>query len=262
MSALDPRLGIRPAADVEAELDEELRFHLDMRREEYEASGATADEADRRALRKFGDVSFIRAQALTIDQRLNRRAARAETMSALLQDVRYALRTIRLTPAFTAVATLTLALGIGVTTVMFSVVDGILLRPLPYASADRLVSLNEIQETGAEIPTSYPEYLLWKEQSKTLLADLGAWFQAQTPLSGSGEAEMLQGERISVNLPAVLGVTPLLGRTFRPEEESSSGEAVVMISEGLWRRRFASDSGIIGRALTLAGRPFTVIGVF
>ena len=262
MSASDPRRGIRRAADVEAEVDEELRFHLDMRREEYEATGAPADEAGRRALRKFGDVSFIRAQTLTIDQRLYRRAARAETMSALVQDVRYALRTVRLTPGFTAVATLTLALGIGVTTVMFSVVDGVLLRPLPYASADRLVSLSEIQETGAEIPASFPEYLLWKEQSRSVLADLGAWFQAQMPLSGVGEAEMLPGERISVNLPAMLGITPLLGRTFRPEEESESAEPVVMISEGLWRRRFASDSAVIGRVLTLAGRPFTVIGVF
>src|SRR5688572_8912275 len=262
MSALDPRLGIRPAADVEAELDEELRFHLDMRREEYEASGATADEADRRALRKFGDVSFIRAQALTIDQRLNRRAARAETMSALLQDVRYALRTIRLTPAFTAVATLTLALGIGVTTVMFSVVDGVLLRPLPYASAEQLVSLSEIQESGDETPSAYPEYLLWKEQSRAVLSELGTRFQAQTTLSGSGEAEMLPGERMSANLPTMLGVTPLLGRSFRPEEELASAELVVMISEGLWRRRFAADSTIIGRALTLGGRPATVIGVF
>jgi predicted permease len=252
----------RRATDIEAELDEELRFHLDMRREEYEASGATPDEAGRRALRKFGDVSFIRAEALTIDQRLNRRAARAETMSALLQDVRYALRTIRLTPAFTAVATLTLALGIGVTTVMFSVVDGVLLRPLPYASAERLVSLSEFQETGGEIPAAFPEYLLWKEQSRSVLSELGAWFQAQTPLSGSGEAEMLQGERMSANLPAMLGVTPLLGRSFRSEEELASAEPVVMISEGLWRRRFAADSTIIGRPLTLGGRPFTVIGVF
>ena len=252
----------RRTTEIESELDEELRFHLDMRREEYEATGATPDEAGRRALRKFGDVSFIRAEALTIDQRLNRRAARAETMSTLLQDARYALRTIRLTPGFTAVATLTLALGIGVTTVMFSVVDGVLLRPLPYTSPDRLVALSENQEAGGETPAAYPEYLLWKEQSRSVLSDLGAWFQAQTALSGAGEAEMLQGERMSANLPAILGVTPLLGRSFRPEEELASAELVVMISEGLWRRRFAADSSIIGRTVTLAGRPATVIGVF
>ena len=97
---------------------------------------------------------------------------------------------------------------------------------------------------------------------ESVLSELGAWFQAQTALSGSGEAEMLPGERISANLPAMLGVTPLLGRSFRPEEESASAELVVMISEGLWRRRFAADSSIIGRSLTLAGRPATVIGVF
>jgi putative ABC transport system permease protein len=251
-----------PKGDIEAELDEELRFHLERRREEYEDSGATPDEARGRALRKFGDVSYIRAETLTIDQRLNRRAARAEAMSALLHDIRYALRTIRLTPGFTTVATLTLALGIGVTTVMFSVVDGILLRPLPYASGDRLVSLREIQETSGETPAAFPEYLLWKEQSRPVLSDVAAWFQAQTPLSGSGEAEMLQGERMSANLPAMLGVTPLVGRSFRPEEESTTSEPVIMISEGLWRRRFAADSAIIGRVLTLGGRPATVIGVF
>ena len=262
MTTPDRRRQARRGPDIEADLDEELRFHLDMRREEYEATGATPDEAGRRALRRFGDVSFIRAEALTIDQRLNRRAARAETMSALFQDVRYAMRTIRLTPGFTAIATLTLALGIGVTTVMFSVVDGVLLRPLPYASADRLVSVSEFQGTGGEIPAAFPEYVLWKEQSRTVLSDLAAWFQAQTALSGSGEAEMLQGERMSANLPAMLGITPLLGRSFRPEEESPSSEVVVMISEGLWHRRFAADSGVIGRVLTLAGRPATVIGVF
>ena len=262
MTTPDPRRKPRRAAEIEAELDEELRFHLDMRRDEYEATGATPDEAGRRALRKFGDVSFIRAQALTIDQRLNRRAARAETMSSLLQDVRYALRTIRLTPGFTAIATLTLALGIGVTTVMFSVVDGVLLRPLPYASAEQLVSLTENQESGGETPAAFPEYVLWKEQSRSVLSDIGAWFQAQTSLSGTGEAEMIQGERMSANLPALLGVSPLLGRSFRPEEDAPSAEAVVMISEGLWRRRFASDSTIVGRVLTLAGRPVTVIGVF
>ena len=104
MTAPDPHRKPRRAAEIEAELDEELRFHLDMRRDEYQRSGATPDEAGRRALRKFGDVSFIRAEALIIDQRLNRRAARAETMSALLQDVRYAFRTIRLTPAAFAAA--------------------------------------------------------------------------------------------------------------------------------------------------------------
>jgi len=248
--------------DPEAELDREIRFHLDKRIEEYLARGATPDQARRRALRKFGDLSEIRAEALSIDQRRYRREARADTMSALFSDVRYAFRSIRLSPGFSAMVAFTLALGIGATTVMYSVVDGVLLSPLPYPAADRLVALSDVQNSQDVTPNSYPEYLDWKERGAQVLSEVGAWFQAGAALTGAGEAEQVFGERMSANLPGMLGTTPLLGRSFQAADELLSSDRVVMLSEGLWRRRFGADPRISGRVLTLNGLPHTVIGVF
>jgi hypothetical protein len=227
-------------ASPEAELDAEIQFHLEQRSAEYLARGATPDEARRRALRKFGDVLEIRLEALSIDQRRYRREHRANLMSAVASDIRYALRSIRLSPGFSATVALTLALGIGATTVMYSLVDGVLLRPLPYPAADRLVTLSDVQGDQAGLPGSYPEYLDWKERGGQVFSELGAWFQAGASLTGAGDPERIFGERMSANLPGLLGVAPLLGRGFQPSDDLPSSDRVVMVSEGLWRRRFGS----------------------
>lgn len=248
--------------DAVADIDEELRFHLELRIAEYIAQGTPPDEARQRALRRFGDVHDIRAETLLIDQRRQRRHTRADRMSALLQDLRFAVRAIRLAPGFASIVTLTLALGIGAATVMYSIVDGVLLRPLPYAEPQRLLALSDGQNSLSPNPASYPEFLDWKERSSTVFSEVGAWFQATAALTGEGPAETLLGERISANLPAMLGVQPLVGRGFAPDEEAGPGERVVMLSETFWHRRFAADSGVIGRSLTLNGLPHTVIGIF
>jgi predicted permease len=243
-----------------SDLDEEIRFHLDERTEEYAAAGA--DDARERALRKFGDVAHIRAETITIDERLHRRTARADTMTALMQDLSYALRNIRKSPGFSAIVAITLALGIGATTVMFSVVDGVVLRPLPYPSAERLVSLRDVQNTTTETSLSYPEYLAWKDRSRHTLAGIGAWFQAEGTLTGAGEPEVLQGERVSANIPMLLGVKPVIGRSFQDDDELTASTRVIMLSEALWRRRFNADRAVLGRVLTINGQPHSVIGVF
>ena len=248
--------------DTQSDVDEELRFHLELRIAEYVAQGMTQDEARQRAMRRFGDVQGIRSETLLIDQRRQRRETRADFMSALWQDLRFAVRAMRHGPGYSTVVTLTLALGIGAATVMYSIVDGVLLRPLPYAEPGRLLALSDGQNSVTPNPASYPEYLDWKERSSEVLSEVGAWFQAATALTGEGHAERLLGERISANLPSILGVKPIVGRTFTPDEEAGSGDRVLMLSEAFWRRRFEADSDVIGRSLTLNGQPHTVIGIF
>ncbi|HEX5436743.1 MAG TPA: ABC transporter permease [Gemmatimonadaceae bacterium] len=246
--------GPDPAADV----DDELRFHVDMLVQELIAAGVPAAAARAEAERRFGAVPPVREACLTIDQRRARRGARMDSMHALVQDIRYALRTIRKSPGFSLVVIITLALGIGATTAMFSVVDRVLLRSLPYRAPEQLVAL---AESGSDFEHSYPDYLDWKERSQGLFSNVVAWQSTNVGISGGGEPEILWGDRVSASAAKMLGVTPLLGRAFRPEEELVTSERVVMISERLWQRRFGGDPHVIGRTLTISGYPFTIVGV-
>ncbi|HEX8945222.1 MAG TPA: ABC transporter permease [Gemmatimonadaceae bacterium] len=183
-------------------------------------------------------------------------------MSNLTTDLQRVLRAVWRTPMLTIVVTLTLALGIGATTAIFSVMDLIILRPLPYESSSRLVQLFDVQRDVRDLPASYPEYLDWRQRSTDVLSDIGVVIGQGEVLSGGGDAEQLQGAMTSVNVPGLLGLKPILGRGFLPEEEGPAASHVVMLSEGLWRRRFGGDPGIIGKTVTLTGEPFTVIGIF
>jgi putative ABC transport system permease protein len=177
-------------------------------------------------------------------------------------DVRHAVRAIRRTPGLSAVVTITLGLGIGATTALFSVVDAVLLRPLPYTSSPSLVRVFDVQRDVHQLPASYPEFLDWRERTTDTFSDIGAFLGQGEVLSGNGDAEQLQGAMVTPNVPAMLGIKPLLGRSFRADETASGPTHVVVLSEGLWRRRFAAEPGIVGRTITLTGEPFTVIGVF
>jgi predicted permease len=187
-----------------------------------------------------------------------------DRMQALVQDIRYALRTIRMSPGFSLIVVLTLALGIGATTTMFSVVDRVLLRSLPYPASEQLVALaasGSDAASGTDFEFSYPDYVDWKERSQGLFSNIVAWQSTNFVVSGGGEPEVLWGDRLSASAAKVLGVTPMLGRAFRPEEELVTGERVIVISERLWQRRFGGDPGVMGRTLTLSGYPYTIIGV-
>jgi putative ABC transport system permease protein len=162
-------------------------------------------------------------------------------------------------PGFTAVAVIALALGIGANTAIFSAVNAVLLRPLPFPEPERLVLVRDLQQTD-ETPASYPEYLDWKEQGRSF-EDLAAAFNTSYSLTGQGEPEQLLGVRVSANLLPMLGVKPMIGRNFQSEEESRSGERVVILSYSLWQRRFGGDPEVLGHNLTLSGQSFTVIGV-
>ncbi|MBI3665164.1 MAG: ABC transporter permease, partial [Acidobacteria bacterium] len=183
-------------------------------------------------------------------------------MAALLQDLRYALRLLAKNPGFTAVVALALGLGIGANTAIFSVVNTVLLRPLPFRDPEGLVMLwGKLPQQGLErMPSSPADIADWRKESRSF-ESIAAFNRWQATLTGQGEPEQINGGRASAELFPMLGVQPTLGRAFLPEEDRPGGNRVVVLSDGLWRRRFGADAGIIGRALTLNGESFTVTGV-
>jgi putative ABC transport system permease protein len=181
-------------------------------------------------------------------------------MASLRMDVRHGARMLFKTPGLCLAAILMLAVGIGGNTALFSVIDAVLLRPLPYKDADRLVRLLDVQNGLDDAPQSYPEFLDWREET-LVFQSVGASFTAQVALTGDGEPENLHTERVSASLLPMLGVTPPLGRLFGSEDEGPQGARVALIGDGLWRRRFGADPAVLGRSLMLDGDPWTVIGV-
>jgi putative ABC transport system permease protein len=183
-------------------------------------------------------------------------------MDTLWQDLRFGARFLLRNPGVTLVAGLTLALGIGLTSTIFSVVSAVLLRPLPYADEDRIVMLFEKrpQENAWTNPVSPADFLDWRE-AKDAFEQVAAFTDASADLSDGGEPERLASAQVSWSFFDVLGVTSQAGRLFRPEDESEAGQYVVVLSDGLWRRRFGSSPDIVGRQIRLSGRPHTVVGV-
>jgi putative ABC transport system permease protein len=251
---------LRPA--MRADVEDELRFHLEERVRDLESRGLTPDEARAEARRQFGDVSAIRTECLTIDERRYRRARHREVFGHMWLDLKFAARGLRRSPAFTAMAAACIALGVGVTTTIFTAVRGTLLRPLPYRDGDRLVAiyarLPERNETGINI--SWPDYLSWRDQSRSF-EQLGMWTWETLNFSGEPEAERVDGAAVTPNLFPLLGIPPLLGRFFTAEEAVQGRNRVVLLSHDIWKRRFAGDASIIGRAVTVDAQPYTVVGV-
>jgi hypothetical protein len=180
----------------------------------------------------------------------------------LTRDVRYALRMLVRTPAFSLIAILTFAVGIGVNTAVFSVVNGVLLRSLPYPDADRitLVWLDNRRIGIKEDITSYPNYLDWRNQNSSY-AHLAACDTTFLSLTGAGEPERIRGGEVTANFFDVMGVRPSIGRLFGVENEVDGKDAVVLLSHGLWQRRFGGAADVIGRTIVLSGRPYEIIGV-
>src|SRR5690349_14057994 len=177
-----------------------------------------------------------------------------------MNDLKFAFRQLLKNPGFTAVVVLTLALGIGANTAIFSVVNGVLLRPLPYHHPEQLVRVFESSPSSPKFPMSLGDFQDYRELNTTL-AGLAVYTREDLPLSQDGNPELLSGLRITSDYFKVLGVQPLLGREFRREDEASGNHRNVILSHGLWQRRFNSDHAIIGRKITLAGEAFTVVGV-
>jgi putative ABC transport system permease protein len=232
---------------VRDEVDDEVAFHLEMRARHYESEGLTRDVARARARAEFGDVERVRRDCRTLGHQRDEDMRRMQYFDELRQDVLFTLRQLRAAPGFAAVALLTIALGIGATTAMFSLVRGVLLVALPYADADRLITAR----------VSLPDYADQKA-GVPALAQTGVWASNMETLTGSGEPEQVLGATMSADLFDTLGVSPLVGRTFTRED----GAALhVVLSHGLWQRRFGGDRAIVGRAIELNRRRGLIVGV-
>ncbi|HEY6466540.1 MAG TPA: ABC transporter permease [Candidatus Acidoferrales bacterium] len=181
-------------------------------------------------------------------------------MTSLLQDVRYAIRILAKAPGFTIIAILTLALGIGANTALFSVVDGVLLNPLPYAQPDRLVAIYTHTSTFDHSSISYPNFLDWVHDNRSF-SGMAAFRGDTMNMTGMGEPERLRTEMVSGNFFSVLGVKPIVGRTFSQQEDQVGAAPVVLISEGIWKRKFAASPDVVGKSVSLNGTSYTIAGV-
>jgi len=260
------RSGLEPGR--EAEIIEELAQHLEDLYEQSVRGGATSEEAYRASLRELTEGELL-AQELRRVERLARQepavpggGGATNLIEGIWQDVRYGLRSLAKNPGFTAVAVLALALGIGANSAIFSVVNAILLRPLPYKDPDRLVMVWEDRSKNG-YPRDTPaagNFHDWREQNQ-VFEGMAAVANQSFNLTGSGEPERVDGRRVSANLFQLLGVEPLHGRRFLPEEDQPGAGRVVVLSHGLWQRRFGSDPQVLGSQLTLDGESHTVVGV-
>lgn len=247
---------------VEQDVDAELRFHLEMRTDDLiEEEGLTPAAAREEALRRFGDLGKITGTCHEIGKRREKAMWWSELLTELRQDLGYAFRQMRKAPVFTLIAVLTLALGIGATTAIFSILDAVVLRPLPFPDPDRLVRLWETNPQTDSFSVSELNYLDWREENRSF-TDMAAIRYASLSLVGDGEPVRLDGLAVTASYFSLLGARPILGRTFLPEEDRPGGKTqVVVLSHALWRSRFGGDPGVVGRSLRLEGQSFTVIGV-
>jgi predicted permease len=237
---------------LDSDLTEELRSHVEMRVQANLSAGMNTDEARYDAQRRFGNSTLLKedTRAMNIIGWLDTAA----------RDLRYAIRQLRRSPGFTAVAILTLALGIGANTALFSVVNGVLLNPLPYPHAEQLVTLHESKpnfETGS---ISYPNFRDWQKDNHSF-SSIAIARSYSYSLTGLGEAEQVQARFISSDFFPLLGVNPIVGRTFVSGEDEIGAAPMAMISAGLWNRKFGSSPAALGKSITLDGRDYTIVGV-
>ena len=236
-------------------LDEELRYHLDRQAAAYVAGGMTPAEARRAARRDFGDVTQSKERC--------REARGVRPVEDLRQDVLFGLRVLRRNPVFSLVAVVTLALGIGANTALFSITNAVVFRPLPFAESERLVTLWECSAKSEQsrVIVSPANYLDWREQTRSF-EEMGAYTEDFYNLSEeAARPERVAGANATPSLFKALGVQPLLGRTFLPEEGRPDAERVVLLSYGLWQRRFGGDPNIVGKTIKVNGPDFTIVGV-
>jgi putative ABC transport system permease protein len=259
--------GLRLAPTREAAIVEELAQYLEDYYAELLAGGASEAEAYEQALAELSGCEMLqrelrRAERQAPQEPIALGTNRRKNMIAdLWQDLRYGARMLLKQPGFTLIAMLTLALGIGANTAIFSVVNAVLLRPLPFREAGQLMMLGTVdtRESDGLSSVSYPNFVDWRAQSGSF-ERLAAFRVRSFTLTGSGEPARLNGVIASAELFALLGVSPSLGRSFRAEEDNA-GASVVILSHGLWRRRFNSDPRVIGRNITLNDRSLPVVGV-
>ncbi|HEY7183291.1 MAG TPA: ABC transporter permease [Blastocatellia bacterium] len=238
----------------EQEFAEELESHLAMHIEDNLRAGMSPEEARRVALVKLGGVTQV--------QELHREQRGLPMLETLFQDLRFGARMLFKNPGFTLIAVVTLALGIGANTAIFSVINAVLLRALPYPEPERLVRFCEINPGRGwlDFAVSAPNFAAWRKQ-QSVCERLAAYQFNTLNFTGGGEPERASALRVTADFFSVLGVGPAQGRNFLPEEEQAGSNHVAILSDGLWRRRFGADPNLIGRQIQLSGESYTVVGV-
>jgi putative ABC transport system permease protein len=240
---------------MERDLDEEVRAYLDQLTDEKRAAGMGTAEARRAALIEFGGLEQVKEEV--------RQTRTGQMLEQMVQDLRYGFRALRKHRAFTMVAVLALALGIGATTAMFSVAYGILMRPLPYADADRVavVYMRFFPRDFAFGTLSIRDYLMWKENNRAF-EDPSLFTSTRMDVGGNeGVPEQVQGASVTAGFFSTLAVRPLIGRTFAAGEDQPATGSLAVLSEAIWRRRFAASSAVLGETILVNGVPAKVIGV-
>ena len=263
MSKIWRRLRVLLRRDrFDSDLEEEMRMHVEMQAEENVESGMSPEEAGYAAKRQFGNPTLFKESSRELWGWI--------AVEAFARDLRQAWRALRRTPAFTVMAILTLAVGVGANTAMFSVLQAVLLRPLPYKDPGQLVMVWQVMESppdesglwrGEGRRTPQTELLArWRESNRSWEQLVGYCGQAVT-LTGSGDAERVPSLLVTVDFFETLGIKAAFGRTFLPEDGQAGNGQSAILSDGFWRSRFGADEGILGKTVTLDGKPYTVVGV-
>jgi predicted permease len=257
----------RSGAMIRRDVDDELAFHLQARTDALVATGRTPDEARALAMAEFGDLEDARRYLRRVDTDIEHQRRRRDFMSDLRQDLAYGLRTLRRAPTFTLTAVLTIALGVGANTAIFSVVHGIVFKPLPFPAPEQLVRIWSAnpEADARSTPVSPPDLDDWRAQ-RTQFSDIGGYWFADggsgVDLTGSGDPQRLSVAFVTAGFFPTLGVRPHLGRLPREDEMVRGGDdRVVVLSHGYWQDRFGSDSTIVTGTLTFNGTPYRVVGV-
>src|SRR5215469_8625676 len=233
---------------MERDMDEEMHFHIDARAADLVSRGIPRQEALRQARLDFGGLETAKEEC--------RDAVGVSFIETVLQDVRHGVRAMRRMPTFTAIAVIVLALGIGANTAIFSIVDAVLLRPMPYRDSGRLVTIL----MNGDGPVSVANYVDWHDQSRSFSA-MGAADYWSPNLTGIDAAEHIAGLKVTQNLFPMLGIEPMLGRLFVEKEDKEGADRAVILSYGLWRRRFSGDRNVLGKPIVLDGNAYIVVGV-
>ena len=246
----------------EKDVEEEIQFHLEARTEELIREGVAPREAAARAEAEFGDVGKYRDQMRSLGRRRATRDRRTDLKDALRQDLSFAFRQLWRNKGFTTAAAVTLALGVGATTAIFSVVYGVLLKPPPYPDPDRLVAVRYVSNSTGTVSTglSQPDIQDLQDQASSLRY-LSGYSSTNRTLTGEGDPEVIWGTQVTQGLFATFAVTPALGRDIRPEENTPDGPRVVVISHAFWVNRFGRNPEVIGRTVLLDGTAHEIIGV-
>ncbi len=256
------RLSRDDARSQRRDVDDEIAFHLAMREEKLRRSGASPQDAQTEARARFGDLEVVRDECVTIDQGYAREVRAMEWLESVVSDLRYAFRTLRRAPAFAVVATLTLAIGIGATTAMFTLVDEILLRPLPYPDAGRIIRLiQSYPEIGLDTWGVSQQNIAMYRDRATDFESFAGYRSAGLTLAGDGRADRLDAAWVTAEFFHVLGIGPARGRAFTPDEDTKGNNNVAILSDAFWQSRFAGRADALGSTIDLDGRPIRIVGV-